>query len=486
MKGLRPEIIGPLVALLSTSSCVSGTMKEGSAAQGEEQVTVSHDLSNPAVLAETELEIRNYAKYPCDEEIRGTLETVHEFITGEPAAKSDVAFVCLDKDAEYEGTPVDVLVQSDGLGDTFALTDPYSFWVQVSNYAMGSEERENFVRYLTVCAQTEGCVGLSLDTDGAPLIFPPQVQQGFEENLGSGFGTTRDSGATREALIEDPETFNILLMGKHDTLVDTIILAHIDEVRKRITLLSVPRDLYYGGRKINSYYGKEGIEGQVTAVEEVLGQKIRDYALVDMDDFVDLIDFIGGVDVQLKKPLKDKTDGAWMDGKCSSLSYEPGPYHFTGDEALCIVRSRHSTSDFSRGERQQLVLEGLREKLFSFGLQDYEVLYGVLAKAHKVLRTDMSVEEMARTYISYRGFEFSSGFVLSNQNVLTGQLIPVPYKSQHILHTCVDETVSETCTDTPVIEALVPRNGDWTLVTKYVDSVLNPPESDVVMADTVN
>lgn len=467
MRGSRPEIIGPLVALLSTSSCRPVAMEE---------LTVSRDLSNPAVLAETELEIRNYSKYPCAEEIRNTLETVHEFVTGEPAAQSEVAFICLDKEAEYEGTPVDVLVQSDGLGDTFALTDPYSFWVQMSNYPMGSDERESFVRSLTVCAKTEGCLGLSLDTEGSPVSFPPQVRSAFEENFTrSDLGAVQDSGIAREALIENPESFNVLLMGKHDTLVDTLILAHIDEVRKKITLISVPRDLYYGGRKINAYYGKKGIEGQVTAVEEVLGQKIRDYVLIDMYDFRDLIDLMGGVDIVLEKDLVDKTYKTRDGDTSSTLNYPAGPHHLNGTESLRIARSRHSSSDFSRAARQQIVLEAIRTKISALGLGDAETVSRLFLKAVELTKTDIELKEAATYYYKYRGFEVD-GAVLSSSNVLTGSLIPVPYKSDHIVHTCVDDTLPETCTDTPVMDALVPRGGDWTLITKYVDSVLNPPE----------
>lgn len=183
--------MGPLFTLLAVSSCAP-EMTQPEQAQD--------DLSNPTVFAAMETELNKFSNYPCPPELKAILEKAHESLTGVPAAESDAAFICLNEPARYEGMPVDVLVQSDGLGDTFALTMPHEFEEQ---------ERENLVRYWVTCADTKGCFGLSLDEKNSPHVFPPELQTSFDEKLRvAGVeappSVILDSALTREQAMAEP------------------------------------------------------------------------------------------------------------------------------------------------------------------------------------------------------------------------------------------------------------------------------------------
>lgn len=273
-------------------------------------------------------------------------------------------------------------------------------------------------------------------------------------------------------LVDDPDNLNVLLMGKNGSNVDTLIFAHVDSTDGKLVLISIPRDLYYQNRKINSIYAEKGVLGQVAAVEDVVGYKIQHYALVDMYVFRDIVNDLGGIDVTLKEDLIDPTYKVCDGDVCSTLYYEAGLHHLDGTEALRVARSRHTTSDYSRAERQQLVLEGIQDKLRSFGLEDTVTLFDLFATVLGALETDISLPQATQYFLKYQGYEIDGGNVISTANVLSAVPVPVNYVTSHPLHWCEDETKPETCKDGYAIDTLQPKNHNWDLIRWYVDGVL--------------
>ena len=97
-------------------------------------------------------------------------------------------------------------------------------------------------------------------------------------------------------------------------------------------------------------------------LSDMTGYKLDKYILIDMYAFIDVIDLIGGIDVHLDKAVIDPTYRTVDDGVVGTLHYEPGDYHLGGVEALRLARSRHTSSDFARAERQQLIIESIQNK----------------------------------------------------------------------------------------------------------------------------
>ncbi|MFA4814997.1 MAG: LCP family protein [Candidatus Gracilibacteria bacterium] len=266
--------------------------------------------------------------------------------------------------------------------------------------------------------------------------------------------------------------FNVLVMGKHGSNVDTMIFTNVNSETREITMISIPRDLYVNGRKINSVYASYGIEEQVSWVEDVVGQQIDNYILIDMYVFRDVIDLMGGVDIMLKEDLIDPTYKTCEGDVCSTLYYAAGTYHLDGTEALRIARSRHTTSDYSRAERQQLILEGIKEKAMGLGIGDSDTLMAILSTVIDSTETDISVDAALRYYFRYQNFTLNDGYVISTGNVLSAVPVPVSYVTSHPIETCLDETKPETCTESYAIDTLAPVGGDWGLIRGYVEQIL--------------
>lgn len=273
-------------------------------------------------------------------------------------------------------------------------------------------------------------------------------------------------------LVDDQDNLNVLLMGKNGSNVDTLIFAHVDFTDGKVVLISIPRDLYYKERKINSIYAEKGILAQVAAVEDVVGYKIRHYALVDMYVFRDIVDDLGGVDVTLKEDLIDPTYKVCDGDVCSTLYYTAGFHHLSGMEALRVARSRHTTSDYSRAERQQLILQGIQSKLRTLGLGDTGTLFDVFTTALGALETDVSLSQAMQYYLKYQGYEIDGGNVISSANVLQAVPVPVNYVTSHPIQVCDDGNEPETCKNGYAIDTLQPQNQNWNLIRWWVEEVV--------------
>jgi len=175
---------------------------------------------------------------------------------------------------------------------------------------------------------------------------------------------------------------NFLILGTggkyHDggNLTDTIMVASIDPDNKKITMFSIPRDLYIkddliGNAKINENYYRakinfddstKGLEHVSKKIEEITGIPIHYYVKIDFDGFKELIDVLGGIEVDVKKDIYDPQyplDGTY---KYQTFSIKKGIQQLDGETALKFARSRKSTSDFDRAERQQQIIFAIKEK----------------------------------------------------------------------------------------------------------------------------
>lgn len=221
---------------------------------------------------------------------------------------------------------------------------------------------------------------------------------------------------------------NVLLLGRgggnHDgpDLTDTMMLDSIDVVNHKSTLISIPRDLWVdvqnqGAMKINAafetgefnYLGHEtpgstdpnaiqaGFDEADQVVENVLGVTIHYNVLVDFQAFQQAVDAVNGVTVNVPSDLVDPTM-AWENGNNPVLA-KAGTDTFNGKQALNYVRSRETTSDFARGQRQRAVLLALKSKVETLGTLSNPWKISKLAKAFgDNIRTDLSLKGATRLY----------------------------------------------------------------------------------------
>jgi LCP family protein required for cell wall assembly len=196
--------------------------------------------------------------------------------------------------------------------------------------------------------------------------------------------------------------FTVLLLGSDDdqkfdpnhVLTQSMILVRVDPGTRKVTMLSIPRDLWVplstgGSAKIDAAYAYGGARAAIATVEQNFKVHVDEYVWIGLKGLVRLIDLFGGVDVVTSNPVLDDYYPNDVDSKYpygfQRVAILPGPQHLTGKHALEYVRSRHSDlrGDFGRSFRQQQVLLALRSKARYLSPADLPDLATVLSGEFK-------------------------------------------------------------------------------------------------------
>ena len=191
--------------------------------------------------------------------------------------------------------------------------------------------------------------------------------------------------------------------GTQSLLTQSMILVRVDPTAKQVTMLSIPRDLYVslstgGEGKIMMAYSYGGATASIQTVEENFAINVDHYVWIGLQGLVNLINYVGGVDVVTTNPVLDdlypNDVGTSNPYGYKRLAVLPGPQHMNGLQALEYVRSRHADAreDFGRSFRQQQVLVALRQKLKGLDASD---LPGIERALQGEVQTDMSLPFIA-------------------------------------------------------------------------------------------
>ena len=219
--------------------------------------------------------------------------------------------------------------------------------------------------------------------------------------------------------------FNLLILGYggegHDGayLTDTIQVASLDTIHKSMTFTSVPRDLYvkipnYGYSKINATYevGEQqeaGYGGVLTrqVVGQVLGIKISNFIALDFSAAKELVDTVGGIDVNTKV-ISDPFYPADQGNGYNPFYISAGNHHLNGTTALKYARSRETTSDFDRASRQQQIIAAIKAKTLTAGtLANPAKVLGILSTLGQHVRTDLQTDDIKNLIGHYRDIDTS-------------------------------------------------------------------------------
>jgi polyisoprenyl-teichoic acid--peptidoglycan teichoic acid transferase len=240
----------------------------------------------------------------------------------------------------------------------------------------------------------------------------------------------------------EPEKLNILLLGigggSHDgpNLTDTIIFASLNLKNPKITLISLPRDIWISDidEKINFAYAKGeakrkggGLILAKTVVSKVTGQPIDYVMVLDFSGFVKAVNVLGGIDVNIENTFDDyqypiegnenelcghteeevKTFTAsnsaetdlpdFFPCRYEHLHFDKGIAHLDGETALKFVRSRHAKgsegTDFARSQRQEKVIAALKNKAFSLQILNPAKILGLYSAIQNSVHTDIKTNE---------------------------------------------------------------------------------------------
>ena len=277
------------------------------------------------------------------------------------------------------------------------------------------------------------------------------------------------------------ERVNILLLGvdlrcdeEGPTHSDTIIVATIDPVSQSAALLSLPRDLWveipdFGVNRINqAYFNGQAYEypggGPQLAVETVeafLGVPIDYYAAVDFNAFVEFVDLMGGIVVEVPERIEDPNYPDNCYGY-DPFTIEPGLQRLDGQTALKYARTRATFGgDVDRAGRQQQVIMAVRQQATQL-----DTLPQLLFNAPQLwqsfqdnVSTNLELSEALQLANLVRNLpgENVRNYVLDytyvyNDTTFDGQQVLVPVREK--VRALRDEVFAPPAVPTPVIEAL--------------------------------
>jgi LCP family protein required for cell wall assembly len=219
-----------------------------------------------------------------------------------------------------------------------------------------------------------------------------------DENTGNLEETDPDDVQWAEdwEVLRDKDVVNLLLIGQ-DTRVpgerarsDSIILITMNRTEKEISLTSFMRDLYvqipgYSDNRINAAYAYGGMELLDETIEKNFAIEIDGNVEVDFDGFTQVIDAVGGVDLDLSP-----AEASYLQSRGYAVSV--GMNHLDGTAALLYARVRSiGNSDYDRTYRQRKLLSSLFASLKDSSFSE------VLAFANELfpcLTTDMTQTEL--------------------------------------------------------------------------------------------
>lgn len=246
---------------------------------------------------------------------------------------------------------------------------------------------------------------------GGGFYYVSQVYTAAFEGLNRG----DKSDLREEAVDAQSDPISILLMGVEDYSTDgsagradTQIVLTLNPDTHKMTMTSVPRDTrveiptskvgreYAGYHKINAAYSLGEVSGYgaekltVETVEEFLDIPIDKYATVNFEGFVEIVDLLGGITIDVKEGFWERSSIDYY----KKIKFEEGSMHMTGEEALAFVRmrKRNVAVTYPRDERQrQFIKASIDEALSAGTLFKFGELSDVIGKN---VSTNLNPREM--------------------------------------------------------------------------------------------
>ncbi|WP_174728947.1 LCP family protein [Mesobacillus harenae] len=187
---------------------------------------------------------------------------------------------------------------------------------------------------------------------------------------------------------------------------DTLMVATFNPELKTMKLLSIPRDTYVyieaegKNDKITHAYGAGGRDETIRTVEDFLDIPIDYYVEVNFDGFKEIVDEVGGIEVEVPFDFTEWTDTHPR----KQLSFEEGSATLDGLEALAYARMRKQDprGDFGRNDRQKEVIKALVDKLSSpSNVLKIDELASHLGEN---VQTNMKMSDPLYFFKKYKGF----------------------------------------------------------------------------------
>ena len=260
---------------------------------------------------------------------------------------------------------------------------------------------------------------------GFGIYFVYQTLQAASESYND---LGREKSELREEQVSiKSDPISILLMGIEDYetggvngRTDTLIVLTYNPELNTVKMMSIPRDTlveivgYDRDDKINHAHAFGGKEMTINTVEKFLDIPIDYYAAVDFDAFIDIVDILGGVTVNVPFDFHQKT----MAPNSYYVYFNEGPQRVNGEEALAFVRMRKMDprGDIGRTERQQEFIRAVVDEALQFkSITKVDDIANVIGER---VETNVKISEGISMFLNLTGF--------SSDNIESVKLDTVP------------------------------------------------------------
>ena len=266
----------------------------------------------------------------------------------------------------------------------------------------------------------------SLDRASNPFDSRPAFLQNFKSVSASPFWTnfslsnyfaSSNKPADVDGVVRNEHSYNVMVVGKDRTGLNTdvMMVLNFNSATQKINVLQIPRDTYvedtvnrYGNKRINAILAhwltlhrnefdtsdeatRGGLEYLEKTIESTFGITIDKYCMIDLNGFVEIIDAIGGVPMNVPSNMyyKDPEQNLY-------INIKKGEQVLSGKDAEGFVRFRsgYTMGDLGRVDAQKLFLAALMEKLTSSDWYTLEKLSEVASLVIKNCTTNLTLKDI--------------------------------------------------------------------------------------------
>ncbi|PLS36899.1 hypothetical protein CYV26_01500 [Carnobacterium maltaromaticum] len=232
--------------------------------------------------------------------------------------------------------------------------------------------------------------------------FALAANRAVENIQGENLSSTNANPRSKPVALKNKEPFSVLLLGVDERpedagRSDSILVATVNTIEDSVKLVSIPRDTVvtipgYGKDKVNAAFAYGGINLAVETVENYLNIPINFYTKINMEGMVDLVDAVGGINVDNKYAFE-------LDG----VELDVGNFDLNGNQALQYARMRKQdpAGDFGRQERQKEVISKIVKNALSINsLTNFNKIFNAVGKNVETNFTGSELWELAKNYAS--------------------------------------------------------------------------------------
>lgn len=315
-----------------------------------------------------------------------------------------------------------VVVRESDKADKLSDLEDEVFGVQYTTDAENTDRAlANVNKKLKKHVETEvyddmsGLANALINKDVNAIIYDANYEKAMEQAV-DGFAKktkvvysykleTNSQDVTLDLAVQS-EPFTVYISGidkygdvKNVSRSDVNIIATVNPQTHQILLVTTPRDYYVpipgisgGQRDKLTHAGNYGVEVSISTLEELYQVEIPFYARLNFTSFIDIIDILGGVDVNSELAFTTGTDAGAV------VEIKEGVNHLDGKEALAFARERHALSDGDnqRGKNQEALITAMIQKMVSPSMIVNAT--DILKEAADSVETNMSMKQI-RTLI---------------------------------------------------------------------------------------